>query len=214
MARPRGIPPELLPLEESGQAEAPGASGGGGVDPLAGYRYRPGRRGPRTTLRPEMIRTIAEGLARTGMQRIAAAQAGTTADCLRAWLSRGLEASKRRKKSIYTELLMACEEAWAHRYAHLIQLGELTVTDRHMNPRFITWLMAVTSPKDFTVPKEKAQVAGNRLGPAFEMVTPEAAAASLEEKLAHFLDTEEKVSAILAESAAAPEPSAPAAEAE
>ncbi|WP_395806869.1 hypothetical protein [Archangium minus] len=162
-------------------------------DPLEGYHFRPGRRGPRTTLKSEMVPVIAEWLARTGVLRIAAAKAGTTEDCLGKWLSRGKDAAARRKSSIYTELLTACEEAWAHRFAHLIELGERTVTDRHMNPRFVTWLMSVTGPKHFTVPREQAaQVQGNGLGPAFELVTPEAAAASVHAKLMRFLEEDDK----------------------
>jgi hypothetical protein len=134
MARPKRMPAELLPPGEGEDApSAPDLP-----DPLAGYEYRPGRRGPATTLKPEMVPILARELARTGVQRIAAAKAGTTEDCLGAWLKRGHEAVRRGKRSIYTELLLACEAAWAHRFGYLIELGERTVTDRHCNPRFIT----------------------------------------------------------------------------
>jgi hypothetical protein len=187
------MPPELLgePSEggEAGASELP--------DPLEGYRFRPGRRGPRTTLTSEMIPVIAEWLARTGVLRIAAAKAGTTEDCLGKWLSKGRGTAARRKSSLYTELLTACEEAWAHRFSHLIELGERTVTDRHMNPRFVTWLMSVTGPKHFTVPREPTgQAQGNGLGPAFELVTPEAAATSVHTKLLRFLEEDDKRTAL------------------
>lgn len=187
MSRPKGMPKELLPPKEGEDApSAPGIP-----DPLKGYYYRPGRAGPATTLKPEMVPIIAEALARTGVQRIAAAKAGTTEDCLGAWLKRGREAMRRGKRSIYTELLVACEEAWAHRFGFLIELGERTVTDRHCNPRFITWLMQVSAPKQFTVPKE-ATAAAAGLGPAFELVTPEDAEKALIEKLTRFLAEEAK----------------------
>jgi hypothetical protein len=199
------MPPELLPPATGKEPEGPGAPEVGVPPALQGYEFRPGRRGPRTSLRPEMIEVIAQWVARTGIKRVAAAKAGTTEDCLDSWLKRGLDASRRRKASLYTELLAAVEAAWAHRAGYLVELGERTVTDRHMNPRFVTWLLAVTSPKHFTVPKEGGQAGGaaRSLGPAFEMVSPSDAARSLEEKLAHFLATEVKVERILAEGAAA-----------
>lgn len=201
MARPKDMPRELLDPE----GDEDGESAPDIPDPLAGYHYRPGRRGPATTLKPEMIPTIARELARTGVQRIAAAKAGTTEDCLGAWLKRGHEAVRRGKRSIYTELLAACEEAWAHRYGFLIELGERTVTDRHCNPRFITWLMGVTSPKQFTVPKEAAP-SSHSLGPAFELVTHEEAEKALVEKLTRFLAEDAKRGA---EEIAAPPPPPP-----
>jgi hypothetical protein len=193
----------MLPSAEGEEAEGTAAPSEG-LNPMAGYAFRPGRRGPRTTLRPEMLPVIAQALARYGVKRIAAAKAGTTEDCLDTWLRRGVDATRRNKQSIYTELLAACEAAWAHRNAFLIELGERTVLDRHTNVRFVTWLMGVTAPKQFTVPKETAAKVGNTLGPAFEMVTPAAAAQSLEEKLARFLATEKVVAAELAAAAAAP----------
>jgi len=194
------MPPGLLgaPPEGGGREDALELP-----DPLDGWHYRPGRRGPRTTLKREMIPTIAEWLARTGVKRIAAAKAFTTEDCLSKWLTRGMDAVRRGKTSLYTELLAACEEAWAHRFGYLIELGERTVVDRHCNPRFITWLMSVTSPKQFTVPREPAaQAPGQGLGPAFEMVTPEDAARSLEEKARKFLELEDKRAAMIAEATA------------
>jgi hypothetical protein len=207
MARPKGMPPELMgePPEGDGP-DAPELP-----DPLEGYHFRPGRRGPRTTLTREMIPVIAKWLARTGVLRIAAAKAGASEDALGKWISRGRDAAARRKSSLYTELLIACEEAWAHRFAHLIQLGEQTVVDRHMNPRFVTWLMSVTGPKHFTVPREQAaQAPGGGLGPAFELVTPEAAKASVLGKLMRFLEEDDKSSPPEAPPAAEPE-SGPAA---
>ena len=211
MARPRGMPPELLPPAQGEEAEAGGAPGAPLPNALEGYVFRAGTRGPATTLRPSMIPIIAEALARTGVKRIAAAKAHTTEDCLGKWLKRGADAMARGKRSLYTQLLLACEEAWAHRYSYLIELGERTVTDRHCNPRFVTWLMGVTAPKTFTVPKEPAQGAvKSGLGPAFELLTPEEAARSLDEKLSHFLSTEKRVEQILA---AAVAPAASSAEA-
>jgi hypothetical protein len=195
------MPPEQLPPAEGEAAEGGGAHAEAPPDPLEGFHLRPGRRGPATTLTEEMIHTIAEALARYGVKRIAAAKAGTTEDCLDAWLRRGADAAKRRKRSLYTQLYAACEEAMAHRAAYLIELGDKTVMDRHTNPRWVTWALAVTAPKQFTVPKEGPAKASGQLGPAFEMVTPAQAAASLEEKLAHFLATEARVEKILAEAA-------------
>jgi hypothetical protein len=189
MARPKGLPPELVGEPSDG----PGEDAPELPDPLAGFHLRPGTRGPSTRLTREMIPVIAEWLARTGIQRIAAAKAGTTEDCLGKWLSRGRDAVARKRTSLYTELLSACEAAWAHRNGYLIELGERTVVDRHCNPRFLTWLMAVASPKQFTVPREPvAQAQGHGLGPAFELVSPEAAAKAIEEKLLRFLEEDAK----------------------
>src|SRR6218665_2907103 len=110
MARPKGFPPELVGEPSDG----PGEDAPEVPDPLAGFHLRPGARGPRTTLTRAMIPIIAESLARTGVQRIAAAKAGTTEDCLGKWLSKGRDAVARRKSSLYTELLFACETTWAH----------------------------------------------------------------------------------------------------
>jgi hypothetical protein len=182
------MPPALLGEPSDG----PGEDAPELPDPLAGFSLRPGTRGPRTTLTRAMIPVIAESLARTGVQRIAAAKAGTTEDCLGKWLTKGRDAVARRKSSLYTELLFACEQAWAHRFGFLIELGERTVVDRHCNPRFITWLMQVTAPKQFTVPRElAAQAQGGALGPAFELVAPDAAAKSVHEKLLRVLDEDD-----------------------
>ncbi|MCY1080287.1 hypothetical protein [Archangium lansingense] len=199
MARPRNLPPELLDGPDGGD----GGDSSLAPDPLEGYEPT-GLRGPRTSLTPEMVLTIAREIARTGVLRSAAAKAGTTDDCLSQWLRRGKDAAARRKRSLYTQLYMEVEYARAHRRAYLINLGERSVTDRHMNPRFVTWLMAVTEPKEFTVPREPgAALPGNALGPAFEMVTPEQAMKSLEEKAAKFLALEDRRAAMIAEATAA-----------
>jgi hypothetical protein len=154
-----------------------------------------------------MIPIIAEWLARTGVLRVAAAKAYTTEDCLGKWLTKGRDAAARRKQSLYTELLTACETAWAHRTAYLVELGERTVVDRHTNPRFLTWLLSVTSPKQFTVPREStAQVQGGALAPAFELVSPEAAVKGARAKLRRFLEEEK------AERARPPEETSPISE--
>jgi hypothetical protein len=160
-------------------------------DPMAGYLLRPGARGPRSRLTPAMVPIIAETLARTGVQRIAAAKAGATEDSLGKWLSKGRDQAARKKTSLYTQLLFACEHAWAHRTRYLIELGERTVVDRHANPRFLTWLLAVTSPKHFTVPRESAaQAQGGALAPAFELVSPEAAVKGARARLRRFVEEE------------------------
>ncbi|QRK06057.1 hypothetical protein JQX13_38930 [Archangium violaceum] len=202
MARPRGMPPELL----DGPVEGDGGDASIAPDPLDGYEPT-GLRGPRTSLTPEMVLVIAREIARTGLLRSAAAMAGTTEDCLDKWLRRGKDAAARKKRSLYTQLYMECEYARAHRRAYLINLGERSITDRHMNPRFATWLLAVTEPKVFTVPREaNAAQQGNALGPAFEMVTPEQAMQALEEKARKFLELEDKRAAMIAEATAAAEP--------
>ncbi|MET0405646.1 MAG: hypothetical protein ABW123_24720 [Cystobacter sp.] len=187
------MPPELM----GEPSEGPGEDASALPDPMAGFHLRPGRRGPRACLTQAMIPIIAEELARTGIQRIAAAKAGATETSLSKWLSRGRDQAARKKTSVYTELLFACEHAWAHRTRYLIELGERTVVDRHANPRFLTWLLSVTSPKHFTVPREPtAQAQGGALGPAFELVSPEAAAKSVREKLLRFLDEDDKSQAL------------------
>lgn len=196
MARPRKMPKELLAPEEGEAPSAPGIP-----DPLEGYTWK-GSRGPASTLREDMISIIARALAETGFKRVAAARAGCTEDALGAWLSRGAQQAKARKRSLYTRLLSACEEAWAHHASYMLRLGDRTVLDRHTNPRWVTWKLAVMG-ESFRVPKEAAARASG-LGPAFELQSPAEAAAALEEKLQHFLVTQERVEKILAEAAAAP----------
>ena len=205
MARPRNLPPDLLDSPVRGDDEgAPLAP-----DPLEGYEPT-GLRGPRTSLTPDMVFVIAREIARTGVLRSAAARAGTTDDCLGQWLRRGKDAAARRKRSLYTQLYMEVEAARAHRRGYLINLGERSVTDRHMNPRFVTWLMAVTEPKEFTVPREAAPVQqANGLGAAFEMVSPEEAAKSIEEKLRKFLKLEDTRESLFASIRAEAEQNAP-----
>ncbi|HEX5750013.1 MAG TPA: hypothetical protein VFZ09_27535 [Archangium sp.] len=194
MARPRNLPPELLDGPDGGE--------GGDVplapDPLEGYEPT-GLRGPRTSLTPDMVLVIAREIARTGVLRSAAARAGTTEDCVGQWLRRGKDAAARKKRSLYTQLYMEVEYARAHRRAYLINLGERSVTDRHMNPRFVTWLMSVTEPKEFTVPREAAPTQqANGLGAAFDLVTPEDAVKAIETKLRRFLELEDTRDALFA----------------
>lgn len=193
MARPKGMPRELLPPEEGEDApSAPEIP-----DPLEGWDWK-GSRGPASTLKEDMIPVIAKALAETGFKRVAAARAGVTEDALSAWLARGAQQTKARKRSIYTRLLAACEAAFAHHATYLIRLGDRTVLDRHTNPRWLTWKLSVMGPT-FRIPKEGPSGTGQGLGPAFEIQSPQDAARSLEEKLAHFLATEAKVERILAE---------------
>jgi len=194
MARPKGMTEEDLrsPADDSAEpVEVP--------DPLAGWRWEDDKPGPSSTLKPEMIPVIARAVASGASKREAAADAGTTEDCLGAWLKRGEEAVRKRKRSPYTRLLRAYEKAEAHYQRFLRELGHRTVVDKKANPRFLTWALAVRDPKRFTVPKETAAAQkSNGLGPAFELVTPEAAATSLEEKLRKFIGLEDEREALFA----------------
>jgi hypothetical protein len=58
-------------------------------------------------------------------------RAGVPEDALSAWLARGAQQTKSRKRSIYTRLLAACEKAWAHHASFMLKLGDRTVLDRH-----------------------------------------------------------------------------------
>ncbi|MFL5344370.1 MAG: hypothetical protein ACJ8AT_06240 [Hyalangium sp.] len=199
------MPKKLLDPEgaedEAGAPEIP--------NPLEGWEWK-GSRGPATTLKEEMIAVIARALAETGFLRVAAARAGCTEDALSAWLARGEQQVKARKRSIYTRLLSACQEAWAHHASFMLKLGDRTVLDRHTNPRWVTWKLSVMG-STFRVPKEGPSGQGQGLGPAFELQSPAEAATALEEKMAHFLATQVRVEKILAEAAVAtPEANEPA----
>lgn len=181
-------------------------------DPLDGWKDPEGQPGPESTLKPAMIPIIAREIASGATKRAAAAEAGTTEDCLGAWLKRGREAAAKRKRSKYTRLLVAYEKAEAHYQRFARELGHRSVVDRHCNPRFITWILAVRDPKNHTVLKEGTGQAGRGLGPAFEMVSPAQARAALEERLARFLavederlKTEEEAKATLPASAPPPD---------
>jgi hypothetical protein len=178
-------------------------------NPLDGWEAPEGQPGPESTLKPAMIPIIAREIAGGATKRAAAAEAGTTEDCLGAWLKRGREAAAKRKRSKYTRLLVAYEKAEAHYQRFLRELGHRSVVDRHCNPRFITWNFAVRDPKNYTVPKEGTGHAGRGLGPAFEMVTPAQARVALEERLARFLAVEDERQKTEEEAKATPPASTP-----
>jgi hypothetical protein len=191
-------------------ADENGGAAGEAPDPLAGW-HDPGQPGPKSTLTPTMIPIIAREVASGATKRAAAATAGTTEDCLSAWLKRGREAAGKRKVSKYTRLLIAYERAEAHYQRFLQRLGLQSVTDRHCNPRFVTHSLAVRDPKNWTVPKEP--VAGGPRGQGgYELLTPAQARAALEERLARFLAVEDE--GAKAEGGATPSAPAPAPPAE
>jgi hypothetical protein len=195
----------------TGKLAAPGDgqdAGAGGVpgapDPLREWK-EPGTRGPDSSLRPGMIPVIAREVASGATKRAAAAVAGTTEDCLSAWLKRGKEAAGKRKRSRYTQLLIAYEKAEAHYQRFLRQLGLQSVTDRHCNPRFITYSLGVRDPKNWTVPKEGGPARGANT--VLELLTPAQARQALEERLERFLAAEEERHK--AEAAPSPSPPSP-----
>jgi len=204
MARPRGMNRQLRPPDDD--AGEDGAAAPEVPDPLEGWEDPEGQPGPEGTLKPTMIPIIAREIASGATKRAAAAEAGTTEDCLGAWLKRGREAAAKRKRSKYTRLLVAYEKAEAHYQRFARELGHRSVVDRHCNPRFITWILAVRDPKNHTVPKEPVAPRGQTGG--LELLTPAQARAALEERLERFLAVEdERVKAEReASSSAAPPP--------
>ncbi|HYI01552.1 hypothetical protein [Hyalangium sp.] len=159
-------------------------------NPLEGWDGPGEKPGPESTLKPEMIPIIAQEIASGATKRAAAAEAGTTEDCLGAWLKRGREAAGKRKRSKYTRLLIAYERAEAHHQRFLRKLGLQSVTDRHCNPRFVTYSLAVRDPKNWTIPKEPAAARGQAV--VGELLTPAQARAALEERLERFLKVDDE----------------------
>lgn len=193
MARPKGMTDEDLRSpgrDEPEPAEVP--------DPLAGWRWDDGKPGPSSSLTMEKARKICEAIASGATKREAAAAGDTTEDCVDAWLERGRKTAAARKTSPYTRFLLVYEKAEAHYQRWARDLGHRTVLDKKTNPRFITWYLGLKDPKNFTARRESSSKQSGALGPAFEMVTPEAAAKSLEEKLRKFLGLEDQREALFA----------------
>jgi hypothetical protein len=206
MARPRGMTSRPSPPDDDRDGE--GRAAPGVPDPLDGWTEGDGARGPESTLRREMIAVIAREVASGATKRAAAATAGTTEDCLGAWLKRGKEMAGKRKRGKYTQLLIAYEKAEAHYQRFLRGLGVRSVTDRHCNPRFITYSLGVRDPKNWTIPRDGAP-AGRGAGAVLELLTPAQARQALEERLERFLSVEDERNRADAEAAAGPPPVVP-----
>lgn len=158
-----------------------------------------GRSGPASTCSPDVIASVAKALARGCTRRQAAALAGvTSANLLTTWVKRGLEEldefenGKRTETSVLATLAFEVSRAEAHYQAELIDIGNKASVNKGLSDKWVRWRLAVAAPKDFTVPAASLGPASQGLGPAFELVTPEEAATTLDEKLARFLEERDK----------------------
>jgi hypothetical protein len=80
MSRPRGLNQQRRsPDDDAGED---GAAPPDVPDPLDGWEDSEGQPGPESTLKPAMIPIIAREIASGATKRAAAAEAGTTEDCL------------------------------------------------------------------------------------------------------------------------------------
>ena|GEM_PF-6740651 len=176
--------------------------------PPSKKRGRPAKfAGPASTLTYGIQTEIVTQLRKGATKRMAAALAGTTEGRLQGWLRRGREAIEGNKRSRYTEFVQEVERAEAEYQMQLVEASTEAISDKTMNDKVIRWRLAVSAPKDFTVPREAAVAAGGALGPLFEMVTPEEARTRLDEKLTRFLEEHDKLEAAIADASSEPAPS-------
>ncbi|RKH64111.1 hypothetical protein [Corallococcus aberystwythensis] len=169
MSPPRGYDPKPPPGKPAGGKRAPKFSG------------------PATTLTYKIQTAIVAELRQGATKRMAAALAGTTDARLQNWLRRGREAIEAGKRSRYTEFVVEVERAQAEFQKSRVKDALDSISDKTMDGRGARWFLAVTAPKDFTIPREPAAPAGNGHGPLFEVITPDEARAKLDEKLATFI---------------------------
>ncbi len=169
------------------------------ADPIKGYRPL-GKPGPSSTLTEDMIVPIATRLASGNTYNDAAAPSGTTGDCLKQWLSRGKEVVAKGEENLYTRLLVEVANAKAHYHGWLLEQGHASIGDRGMSDKFVRWRLATSAPLDFTVPAAGAGPQASN-SPLQEVATAQQALASLEEKLARFLELEDKRAAAEKEAA-------------
>jgi hypothetical protein len=198
MARPKKDPSKVDPTP---------------LNPLEGYAPC-GTRGPITILeeKPKMIGVIARALASGKTRKDAASKAGTTDDCLRQWLKRGNEQALQGKATLYTKLLAEVNHAEAH-WRDKLQEVELQgmVNPRRFDLKHARWRLAISDPKNFTQQRGPGEdEAGHGLA-AFQLMSPEEAVRSVEEKLLRFLKEEDNRVALEAKAReSAPESPSPA----
>ena len=158
------------------------------------------RRGPPTSLTPELLEALSVHLRRGRTRRHAAALERIPEARLQSWLSRGRtelaeqerEENADRELSLNAELVLAVDFAEAKYQGKLLKRLDVAMLDKSFNERAIRWRLAVGAPKDFTIPRTEGQgsTGPGAFGPAFELVSPEQAMATLEEKLTRFLTGE------------------------
>ena len=161
------------------------------LDPLKGYKPLK-RPGPVTTLTEAVGLEVCRHIAAGRTLRDAASKAGTSDVCVQEWLKRGREAIGQGRDDGYSCFVVEYEHAGAHFREALDSAALENIGNKAFNEKYVRWRLAVSAPKDFTLPREGPAVAGNGLGALFEMVTPEQARARLEEKLARFLDEHDR----------------------
>lgn len=162
------------------------------LDVLEGYAPC-GTRGPTTNLekKPKMIGVIARALAAGKTRKVAAAKAGTTDSCLRQWLKRGEEQSLQGKETLYTKLLSEVQHAEAH-FADKLDEVELMglLNPRQVDMKHVRWLKALRDPKHNTLPSKGEEDSSHGLA-SFQLMAPEEAVRSVEEKMLRFLKEED-----------------------
>lgn len=192
MSRPKTKAKQKAARPERGAGKARAAA----APPLPA----PARRGPPTSLTSQLVEGLASWLRRGRTRRQAAALEGIPEARLQAWLTRGrLELAELEREdaaadaplSVNAHLVLAVDRAEAEYQGGLLDKLDESMEDKTVNDKPIRWRLSVASPKDFTVPREAPVPAGGgALGPAFELVSPEQAMATLEEKLGRFLKDE------------------------
>ncbi|MBZ4371473.1 hypothetical protein [Corallococcus sp. AS-1-6] len=143
--------------------------------------------GPASTLTYKIQTAIIAELRQGATKRMAAALAGTTEARIQNWLRRGREAIEGGKRSRYTEFVVEVERAQAEFQKSRVKDALDAISDKTMDGRGARWFLAVTAPKDFTIPREATAPTSAGFGPVFEFVTPDEARAKLDEKLATFI---------------------------
>ncbi|RKH08727.1 hypothetical protein D7X74_31060 [Corallococcus sp. CA047B] len=162
------------------------------LDPLINYKPL-GRPGPLTTLTAQLGAQLCRRIAAGDTLRDAAAAVGTSDTVVQGWLTRGHEAIERGAEDIYTAFVMEYSAARAH-FHRVLQEAQLeNIGNRAFNDKYVRWRLAVSAPKDFTLPRT-AKPAGGDDG-AFELVSPEEAQKTLADRLGRFLSGEDKKTA-------------------
>ncbi|HYH96020.1 hypothetical protein [Hyalangium sp.] len=183
------------------------------LKPLEGYEPC-GTRGPITNLekKPRMIAVIARALASGKSRKDAASKAGTTDACLRQWMKRGDEQSLQGKETLYTKLLVEVNHAEAHFRGQLHEVEFRLLTDpRRYDSKHLRWRLAISDPKHFT--QQAGDLESSSGIASFQLMSPEEAVRSVEEKMRRFLQEEDNRVELEAKAAASAPPAAGAASA-
>ncbi|WP_224364214.1 hypothetical protein [Hyalangium versicolor] len=127
---------------------------------------------------PVVARAIAQGLSLPA----AAARVSATKAQLQQWLRRGERDAAEGKWTVYSHLLLAVEQAKAHREEYLVELGDQAAQDKTLNVRWVTWSLSMLRPLEYS-----ARAPGEAGTSGFALISPEEAVASVHQFLADFL---------------------------